>query len=177
VDVTLANYNIDATGTITLLNGIAEGDDFTNRNGRSVRLLSLQLRGFATATIATGLAQLGRVILFWDNATIGVIPAISDVLSTTTSSYSPYNMVNVNRFTILYDHQFALDSNSTTFSRAEEISANIKLNAVTRFINTGGTITGIQSGGLFMITLGSLVAGSTAGVLQAWTRVQFQEEQ
>jgi hypothetical protein len=175
-DISSTNYEMDTTGSVTLLNPIAEGNDSNNRNGRQVLIKGVQICGNAFATITTGLQQLGRVILIWDNATNGVLPVITDVLNNAASD-AHYNLNNRNRFTILWDHQFQLDVSNATYSRGERFSCDVMLNAIQNYNNTGGTIANIQSGALVMLTIGLNAAGATAGSSNIATRVLFQEVQ
>jgi hypothetical protein len=176
LDLASTNYEIDTTGSVTLLNGIAEGNDSNNRNGRQVLIKEVHVIGNAFATISTGLQQLGRIMLVWDNATNGVLPVITDVLNNAAAD-ADYNLNNRNRFTILWDHIFQLDVSNATYSRVECFSTDIKLNAVMNFNNTGGAIANIQSGALCMLTIGLNAAGATAGSSNIATRVLYHEVQ
>jgi hypothetical protein len=176
LDLVSTNYNFDTTGSVTLLNPIAEGNDAASRNGRQVLIKGVQIIGNAFATVTTGLQQLGRIILLWDNATNGVLPVITDVLNNSASNAS-YNLNNRNRFTILWDHHFQLDVQNSTYSRGECFSCDVMLNAIQNFSNTTGVIGSIQSGALCMLTIGLNASGTTAGTSNIATRVLFQEVQ
>lgn len=65
-DVNAGTAVIDSTGEIDLLNGIARGDDISERVGRAVTMRSLQIRAYALPTATTGTPQDGRMILFYD---------------------------------------------------------------------------------------------------------------
>lgn len=176
VDIADTAYVIDTTGTLTLLNGIATGDDYSARNGRLVKIKGVEIVGSAKATVTTGLPQPARILLFWDNACSGVAPAITDVLAASTPHSYPLQ-ATVERFTVLWDYQFVLDYNAATTSRSiTPFSIHIPLNVMTSFNGTGATVASISNGGLFMITLGGNVAGTTAGTANIATRVRFLEE-
>lgn len=47
VDTASASYACDTTGSVTLLNGMAQGSDFTNRIGRKYTNVAVQLEDFS----------------------------------------------------------------------------------------------------------------------------------
>lgn len=172
--------NYDTTGSILLVNGIAEGDDFTSRNSRSVMLKSVTLRGFAQSS-ATGTAvHKVRTLLVWDNAANGVALAITDVLTSANSLAFP-NVNNEKRFTILYDVSHVLGPFTSTATQAIAdqtvvgIEALINMSAPVQFNGTGATIASIQNGSIYLITIGDSVAGATQPTGSFSTRVRFLE--
>jgi hypothetical protein len=180
VDVGNAAYVLDTTGTVTLLNGIAEGDDYSNRNSRSAIVHSVAVRGYAQPTTATGVPIKFRIMLVWDNAADGVIATIAQILA--AANVNAFPLVDYEkRFTILYDHTDVLGPYSLTATQSvawkniDNIEALVKLNAPMQFNGTGATIASIQNGALLMVTLGSVAAGATAGIATIATRVRFME--
>jgi len=180
-DTASATYAVDTTGTVTLLNGLAEGDDYTNRNGRMARMHSIAIKGFINATATTGTPQLGRVLLVWDNAPNGALAAVTDILLA-SSSLSPVNTNNEERFTVLYDFLIEMDYNAVSAaivsSRSiRSFAAHIPLSAITKYNGTAGAITTIQDGALLQVTIGSNAAGATAGTATTYCRTRFTETQ
>lgn len=176
VDTTIASGVLDTTGSITLINGISEGDDNTNRNSRSVLIKSVEVRGSAQPTATTGLPQKCRLLLVWDNAANGVAPAIADILT----AVSPYAYPNVNferRFTILWDWSFVLGLQAAAV--ADQVIVNydtqLRLNSLVQFQGTGGTVASIQNGAMYFVSVGGNAAGTTAGTTTCVTRVRFLE--
>jgi hypothetical protein len=178
VDVYSAAYAMNTTGAVTLLNGIAEGNDNNTRLGRKAFMRDVSISGVTRPTVGSGLSQQHRILLVWDNAAAGALPAITDILSTSTTTSYP-NPDNVARFTILYDSTLVLGVDNAASAGADqtikEFKATIALNSATQFNGTGATIASIQNGSLLMVTLGEKVAGSTAGVATIQSRVTFTD--
>lgn len=100
------------TGVIEQLTNIAEGSDYNNRTGRSVKATSnwiqLEFRQHASAT-QTHL----RYLIVIDKENQGTTPAVTDVLKS-ANVYSPMNIDNGSRFKVLLDKRFSFDSAGTT---------------------------------------------------------------
>lgn len=176
-DLAKASYAADLTGTITPLNLIAEGLDDTQRVGRQSTMLAVALNGFCVSTLTTGQIQEHRVLLVWDNATDGVLPAITDVLSASDTLSFP-NVQNINRFTILWDQRFILGPNAASFiwQPLQKFEVVIPLNSATHFSGTTAAIGSMQNGTIYAITLGSNAAGTAAGTVTYSSRVSFLDE-
>lgn len=180
-DIASATYTPGTSGTITLLNGVAIGDDYTDREGRQVKMKSVHVRGYVRANAATPTVGgfLTRLLLVWDNATNGAAPTVGDILVGSTSIVLP-QISNANRFTILRDQQFALTSVSNLATAAwagestEEIDMYVPLNDITQYRGTDATVTSIQNGALWLLTLADY-AGSGAPTFQLATRVRFAD--
>jgi hypothetical protein len=182
VDLAAATYGFSTTGTITLLNGISEGDDYTNRNSRNVVIKSVAARGyvFAVGGLALGASTpaKARHLLVWDNASNGALPAITDVL-TSADSFAFPSVNNEKRFTILYDRTYVIGPLSTTATQAyadstqRDVECLVKLDAPVEFIGTGATIASIGNGALLAITVGSAGVNVTSGSIGY--RVRFME--
>lgn len=177
-DIGQTGYAVDTTGTITLLNGVAEGSDNVNRLGRESSIHDVSVRGVVYLPLATGTvpSQYARVALVWDNATNGVAPAMTDIFSVGTSFGFP-NPNNVSRFTILADRSFSLGVN--TGGLADRVSFNVEMDvrvdSSTRYSGTGATVASIQNGALWLVTIGDIGAGSTAASSFLSTRVTFYD--
>jgi len=177
IDVASAAYVTDTTGTLTLLNGIAEGDDNTQRSGRQATMKSVALAGFFQIS-TTGTPQKVRVLLVWDNAANGAAPTIAGILSASTAN-SFHNVDNQSRFTILWDHTAVLGVWSLVATQSvmdqviKDVNVVVPLNAVTQFVGTGATIASIGNGSLYLATIGTNAAGTTASSFIGAARVRF----
>lgn len=89
---------------------ITQGDDFSERVGRSIKMHSLKLRMVNTVGGATSATY--RLILFKTRQNQASAPAVSEVLRTTPYVYSPYLKYSSNQesFTILWDQTFQFDA-------------------------------------------------------------------
>lgn len=189
IDIANAVYQVNTTGSFTLLNGCVQGTDYTNRIGRKIVVKSVYIRGAVyvepavTPAVATAPAQQARMILFLDLQPNGAAPAATDLL-TAANPYSMLNLNNRDRFRILRDEVFVFDPyfNVTTATQAQaavtntykEVNCYKKLNLESIY-NAGnaGTIGDIQSGALYMFWIGSVPAGAADSNANVSTRVRF----
>jgi len=178
IDIAAANYACDTTGSVTALNLVAIGDDYTNRDGRMVTIKSAQVRGVVRQVDATCGPVHCRVLLIWDmQPKGGAIATIAEILSAATSQ-SFINLTNRFRFKVLRDQSFALGQVDNTATQSYNISIPqvldwfVPLTLVTQYGGTGATIGDIQEGALLLVTIGDQAAGG-GGQLNATTRVRF----
>jgi hypothetical protein len=178
VDISGASYVADTTGTVTLLNSIAQGSDNTNRLGRECVIRDVAIRGFEVPTSSSIQPQATRLVLVWDNAPNGAAPAITDVL-TAANPWSFPNVNNIARFTILHDELFVLGTTQATGAAGavadhtvNRVDLSVRVNSATQFLGTTTGIASIQNGALFMLTMGSAAPGS-GGTFSLGTRCTF----
>jgi len=163
----------DTTGTIALINGLDRGDDDGSRIGRKVTMKSLEIRGVAKPTVTTGLAQAIRVIVCYDTQTNAAAPGITDVLNT-ADAMSLRNMNGSNRFKILVDWYSQL-GDATGDERIPALVHEFRSFTLPVQFNNGdaGTVADMVSGSVYLITLGELVAGVTAGAGTIRSRIRY----
>lgn len=189
-DLGPAQLAMNTTGIFTLLSAPVPGSDFTNRIGRKTLIKSVYIRGIVSCeladqdgpTVGASPCQLGRMIIFADMQPNGAAPVLTDIL-TTASSISQLNLNNRDRFKIYCDKVFALNAyayNVTANSQLASLSNSIavkkfkKLNLETIYnAGTAGTIADIQSGALYLLTVGNRVAGTDDATATLSTRVRF----
>lgn len=85
IDVADLSLSAVDTGTVTSLTPIAEGDDNTNREGRSIRAKSIQLKALIESNTTANTTQTVRIIIFKDNQNQGSTPSMADVLKASTT--------------------------------------------------------------------------------------------
>lgn len=178
IDVDPANYAFDTTGSVTLLNGVATGTDFTDRIGRKIVLKSLYLRGIIKPVDNNVGNTLCRMLVVYDMQSNGAAPAITDVLKS-SSPAAQLNMNNRDRFRVLIDKQFALGAVSDAAGASLAGSPTVhslkkykKCNLEVLFNGTTNAIGSIATGSLYMITVGDQVAGNGGQGLIS-SRVRF----
>jgi len=90
------------TGSLILLNGLAEGDDYSNRDGRSIRFKSIQM---SLATVLNGSASTTRIrwALILDRDASNTVNSAS-IYSNEYASFR--NLDNRRRFTFLKEGHF-----------------------------------------------------------------------
>lgn len=179
VDVASAAYAADTTGSVTLLNGVAVGDDNTTRDGRQATMKSVQVRGQLRPESSSQTGCKCRLLLVWDNASAGATPTIADILTASTSNSFPL-VNNARRFTILCDNSYVLGTVDTTATQTYAYSPGIhdveiykRIQSVTQYNGTGATAASIQNGALWMITIGD---AANAGQFNVATRVRFTDD-
>lgn len=181
VDTAQANYACDTTGSVTLLNGVANGALFTERIGRKICMTSVQIRGliYPQDTITTDNAF--RVMIVYDSQPNGALPAVTDVLLAATAT-SMLNLNNRDRFKVLMDKQGVCGAQDTatataTFNRNPgviNVKKWLKLNHETVFDGATAAIGDVQTGSLFLLTIGVQAVGG-GSLLTASLRVRFTD--
>lgn len=176
VDVAAATYAFDTTGSIQLLNTVAQGTTVNQRVGKKVFLKSLQCHGTAFQNTTATVNDITLLIVY-DKRPNGTLPLITDVLNT-ASSLSFNNDANSGRFRILKRWDVNLSGNITSPATGKEIEpADFYLNLrdlPTTFKAAGtGAIADQEEGSLLLITVGNNVAGTTAAGLSAGFRLRF----
>lgn len=166
VDTAITVSGCDTTGALTLLNGLSQGSDISNRIGRKYMNKSIELRGYFTTQVAAGATapQAIRVALICDNQPTGVAPTlvqIFDTISGTTFKRLDFR----NRFTIIKDKLWTPcgvyeTASSTDSSSSPTVHWYKKINLKTVNMGTGATISAINSGALYLVTLGTSAAGA-----------------
>lgn len=176
-----ASYVFDTTGTVTLLNGIATGDDNTDRDGRQVHNKSIQIQGGVRPVDGSTGATFCRLMLVWDSQPNGSIATVTDILTASTSCANT-NLNNRERFTILKDWKYQVGGIDTTATQTYAMSPTvatinwfIPLNGKkTTYGNTGATIASINTGALLMVSIGNVVPNGGA-LFEGTTRLRFYD--
>jgi len=132
VDVPRIVYNFNhADGALsdqfTLMNGIAEGDGFYQREGNKINLKNIHIRGYLRPRETAISGQSGdeyesefgkiRMIIVYDRQPTGAFPALQDLLrshnthgTASTSADSEVNLNSRARFAILRDKEWSVPS-------------------------------------------------------------------
>lgn len=117
-DVTQSGTGVDTTGAIIPMTLIAQGDDFEDRNGRQIKIISMTGNMNVTQNSSATNTQL-RAILFIDKEQNGTIPLVSGVDDGVLDSANVYSLRNMNqtrRFVTLFDKIFSLSATGSTNS-------------------------------------------------------------
>lgn len=188
-DIATATYQVNTSGSITLLANPVLGSDFNARIGRKIVLKSVYVRGHvvneAALAVTTGVAtapQLARMIILTDLQPNGAVPTITDILVEAMST-SQLNMNNRDRFKIHCDKVWTLDNYVYDTVNAC-MAANNVIKPVKKFqrlqtevifnATNGATIADINSGALYMVWIGSAAAGANSDAnARVSTRVRY----
>lgn len=174
------NGAVDTTGSLYLINTCTTGDDITNREGRETLMRSVQVTGITRSTVTNGVRQQHRIMLIYDRQTNAAPPVLLDILAAATV-HAPRNLDNRKRFKILMDKKYTVGPDSGVVQQSGEsekiwtfyrkLRHPCSFNAV-----NGGTITDFISGSLYLLHLGNIAAGGTAGSYTFSSRVRFTDE-
>jgi len=176
VDLAVANYALDTTGSITLLATVAQGTDVNKRIGKKIMWKSLQCRGMCLNN-AAALVNDCSLLVVYDKRPTGALPAVTDVLvSAAAASFN--NDVNSGRFKILKRHDFLLSGIPATTNGdgpAESADFFLKLKGLPAVYKAAatGAIGDIEEGALYLVTVGNTVAGTAAAVATIGFRTRF----
>lgn len=163
-DVLITAQGISSTGSFHLLNGLTQGDDAKNRDGREAVSTSIQGKmTFVSNTDDIGSTTL-RMIVFWDSQANGAAPTAATLLDNsiiTSFLIAPYHRDYQKRYKILFDRVFVLNplqiltttagtvtenQNITKYlSFKKQLSRTIKFNS-----NNNGNIGDIVSNSLYV---------------------------
>jgi len=167
------------SGSTYVLNEIAEGSDYTERDGRAYNAKSVQIKGFSKPT-ANGSGSKHRLLIVWDNAPNGAKASVSDILD--ANSGFP-NVSNSKRFTILKRKEWVHGRNDVTATTAvadngnHDINMYCKLNSPVQCSGTTASITDIQNGAVLLVYQREDGAtSSTAAEINVASRFQFTDK-
>lgn len=181
VDLASAAYVNDSTGSITLLNTVAQGASNSQRIGKKWTMRSIQMRGAVIAGTTGVLAQFTNILVY-DKRPTGALPAITDILvSSNSNSFNNDN--NVGRFRIirrwdgLIQGGQVLATNPVTEGSSQDFDYFVKLNlpVVNKAAGTG-VIADIEEGALYLVTVGSAAPGTTAPNTGCGFRIRYTEQ-
>lgn len=171
---TVVSQAIDQTGAVTLVNGIARGDEINERTGRELTMRSIQFNARAYATAGTGADQVGRVLIVYDRQTNAAALTGAQVLASFDTN-SPRNLENRRRFKILKDWRFPINATGESGShRVLQFYRRLR-HPVTFNSGDAGTVADITTGSIYVLSVGTNAAGATAGSLVGTCRIRYQD--
>lgn len=178
VDVAATTYNFDTTGSVALLNTVAQGASVNQRVGKRVQLKSLQARGFIQNSATASINDTAMLIVY-DRRPTGALPAVTDIL-TAVSSLAMNNDANSGRFSILKRVDFLLAGNSSaaanyteTMAQSADFYLDLKGLPTAYKAAATGAIGDIEQGALYLVTVGVTAAGTAAATASLAFRLRF----
>lgn len=168
------NFLMNTTGAFQLLNGLVPGTGASQRIGTKISIKSIELRYKCISTLTTGASQLMRVLLVLDHQPNGVALSLLQVL-VTVDTFSPRSLANRARFKLLHDKTHSISAsgqdNTTLYNK---IYMQFKKPIVVEYnIGVAGNIGDIVNSSIYVIAIGSEVAGPTAGTTQGFSRIRY----
>ncbi len=164
---TVNTGTVSTTAGFVLLNGTAPGDDFDTRDGRQIRVKSVQVT-ITWIQHATAVVTFLRVIIFIDKQPNEVTPVVTQLLDT-SSIVSFRNLDQRKRFIILKDKVLTMSDVGTKQGIMKWYK---QLDAKTMYdAGTAGTIADITTNALFLMLVSS--EASNQPTVTRVTRVRF----
>lgn len=108
IDVT-GSGNMAATWTVVPISEVAQGDDQTNRNGRSILAKSINLQVGMTAASLASSSYRTRLAIFVDDMQQGVAPVGTDVWTANGMEALRNVVTKQRRFRILFDRCYTIN--------------------------------------------------------------------
>lgn len=180
IDTDTVLSNVSLVGAVQLLNGVAQGTDFTDRIGRKIILKSLFFRVnfFPSATTAAPTGTTVRLLIVYDCQTNGAAPLVSDILQ--SGNYdSPINLNNRDRFKVLYDKFIMMCATAYTAGTLaagdpcpKMLTKYKKMYMEQIFGGTANTVGSIQTGSIYAMLIAS--ANNTVQA-DSYFRVRFED--
>lgn len=178
VDLALATYAIDTTGSVTLINTVPQGASVNQRVGKKILLKGLQCRG-DMINGSTATANDCAFMIVYDKRPTGTLPAVTDIL-VSANAVAFNNDANSGRFVILKRVDQTLIGNLTAPANYTDLSTvstdwwlSLK-DLPTTFKAAGtGAIGDIEEGALYLVTAGQVAAGTAAAQLRVAFRTRF----
>lgn len=178
VDLALATYNCDTTGTITLLATIPQGVSVNSRVGKKAKYVSIQTHGSVVSGASTTFSD-AAILIVYDKKPREALPAITDILVSATSR-AFNNDAGSDRFVVIRRYDVLNVGNSATPAtglEAVDFDHFVPLRDLP--IQFAAAATGamgdIEEGALYLVTVGSAAPGATASTLAAGFRVRFKD--
>lgn len=180
IDTDLAAATWNTTGSIILINGVAQGTDFTSRIGRKFQMKSLLLRFTIFSGSTAILPATARWLVVYDKQANAAAPAVTDILDAVTTT-SNGNLTNRDRFIIIYDKihviGYVTAASASSDNPMHYIKKYRKMKMETTNGGTGATVGSIQTGALYFVSLGARAAGTTAVRMETGSaRIRFTDD-
>lgn len=160
---------ITTTPVVTLLTGVAQGNDYNNRNGDSIKLHGLSIKYYDAKSSAAAESIFGRLLIVLDKDSRQATPAYTDVM-TSVSPAAHTNVDGHDRFVILADHMF---TESEEERRAQVWEKYIPLDIHAKYNSTGDTVTSCAQNHIYAMFVTDQPTNGSAFVLN-W-RVSFYD--
>lgn len=162
------NVSMINTGTTSLLNGLQQGDDYDNRDGRQVRFKSVQIAGKITRSSgATHAADRVRLAIVIDKQPNAAACNYGQIFQATTPD-AFRNLDYRKRFVILWSRTMVIDADDP--EKHFKFYKKIDMKTVYDASNVGD-VTDIQTNALYFVTIAETSVNIPSADLD--TRVRF----
>lgn len=164
---------------LQVLNNLAQGVNNNQRIGRHVVMTKLTVRWQLQNGGGTQTQAPFRMMVVYDRNPQGVLPSITDIL-TVDQINGQVQLGNSDRFMILKDWYPMKDQGYSAqaggLDYADKFTLNFGSGLQTSFLSTGGTITDISTGAIYLAFCATNRSISTAGLkLDFIARVRYSD--
>jgi hypothetical protein len=159
----------DNAGTVIPLNLIAQGVDFQNRVGDSLKMQKLEFN--FRITIGSGTKTFVRMMVLRDLDNQGATPAVTDILQS-ADILAPKKYLNQDRFSVLVDEISSLNSVSIPNQVSEYDMAH---EGHIKFLGNTAAAASMGKGSLFLLLLSNESAVNAPSV-GYWSRIYFTDD-
>lgn len=189
VDFGQTSLGNNEAGTIlvdSLLKGITQGNDESDRVGRKITVKKVLMRGSfvaAPTTDATLGVRRARVIVYWDKQCNKATAAVGDLVEVSTQGIDAFrNLGNKDRFVFLYDEIHDLNFQTTgqdaagTFDTIEftkTISCYKEVNIPIEYVANAGAVADLSSNNIGVY--GCLDGGNDTVSFGATFRIRYTD--
>jgi len=170
--VAFSSTTITTTPTIANLSNIAQGNDWNNRNGNSIRLRHIRW-DFMLYPNATAVLNSVRIIVFRDMMQRGTDPAAAELLESTTAVVnlvSPYLHYDYDRFQVLYDDVVSTGVGTVPCHKRMILGVDDHV----LYQNTTGADASNWQGACYALAVGE--QGTNGPQLTAYARLSFTDD-
>lgn len=137
---TTANASPDQSGILYTLNDMAQGDSDSTRDGDSVKIQNLVIRGSMNKG-ASATNSWCRMLIFWDkdNLVTAATDILENYMGSATAPFAPKNHDRRFQTRVLYDKVFSLDASNSArnFEQVIKIDQHTNYNEGTTTIYRG----------------------------------------
>lgn len=160
--------------SISLLTGVAEGNDENTRNGRSVLAKSIYVQASSVMRLVTSAV---RIMVVIDKANNGAVPFINNILvppvGAATYITSPLNQDYAgSRFNVIVDKRFVLSPGNSTTKLTHFFR---KLNHHLKYTGIGLSVDSTASGHLWLVVMSDQDTAANTPITTFTTRVMFTD--
>ncbi len=162
---------IDNAGTVSTISSIAQGLDYNNRVGDSIKLQRIEFR-FRALMGTTGTKTTLRVMLVRDLDGYGTKPGVSDILES-VDVLSPKKYLNADRFSVLVDETLSLSSVSNTNTADSFVLPH---EGHIKYLGTTAADASNGKGTLYILWLSNESSGTNSPTVYFYTRLYFTDD-